>query len=64
MSGKNINFEDKKSKKWFLQKQESIQDRWNWCNKILVSKIEPLVELIQLNISLDIMMMMLLDHYV
>ena len=32
MSKKNINFGDKKiKKKWFLQNQIDIQDRWNWC---------------------------------
>ena len=27
MNGKNINFDDKKIKKWSLQKQKSISDR-------------------------------------
>ena len=32
MSGKNVNFGDKKIKiKQFLQKQKSNQDRWHWC---------------------------------
>ena len=32
MSGKNISFDDKKiKKKWVLQKQKSIWDRWHQC---------------------------------
>ena len=31
MSGKNVNFGDKKIKKWLLQKQKSSQNRWDWC---------------------------------
>ena len=33
-------------------------------DETLVSKKEPMVQISQLNISLDTMMMMLLDHYV
>ena len=31
MIGENVNFGDKKIKKWLLQKQKSSQDKWNWC---------------------------------
>ena len=41
MSGKNVNFGDKKSKKWLLEKQQSSQVDDIDVNKKLVSKEEP-----------------------
>ena len=65
MSGKNINFEDKKIKKSDFYKNKKINriDDID-VNKILVSKKEPYGTKIHLNTLLDIMIMMLLDHYV
>ena len=31
MSTKNINFDDKKIKKWILETQKDISDRRHWC---------------------------------
>ena len=65
MSGKNINFDDKKIKRNEFYKNKKV----TWIddidvNKILVSKKENMVRKIHLNTLLDIMIMMLLDHYV
>ena len=65
MSGKSINFEDKKINKSNLCKNKilfNIEDID--IRKTLVSKKEPHGKKVHLNILLDIMMMMLLDHYV
>ena len=65
MSGKSINFEDKKINKSNLYKNKilfNIEDID--IRKTLVSKKEPYGKKVHLNILLDIMMMMLLDHYV
>ena len=65
MSGKNINFDDKKIKRNEFYKNKKV----TWIddidvNKILVSKKENMERKIHLNTLLDIMIMMLLDHYV
>ena len=61
MSKKSINFDDKsnlyKNKKLF--KIDDID-----ANKILVSEKEPMTQKSQLNTSLGMMIMMLLDHHV
>ena len=60
MSGKSINFDDKKINKSNLYKNKKIfkiDDIDN--NKILVSKNESYGKKIHLNTSLDIMMMMM-----
>ena len=67
MSGKNINFDDKKIKKSDFYKNKKINkiDDIN-VNNILVSKKEPYGTntISHLNTLLDIMIMILLDHYV
>ena len=65
MSGKSINFDDKKINKsnFYKNKKLFILNDID-VNKILVSKKIHMVQKIHLNISLDIMMVMLLDHYV
>ena len=64
MSGKNINFDDKKIKKSDLYKnKKAFQIDDIDVNKILVSKKEPYGIKIHLNTLLDIMIMILLDHY-
>ena len=65
MSGKNINFDDKKIKRNEFYKNKKV----TWIddidvNKILVFKKENMVRKIHLNTLLDIMIMMLLEHYV
>ena len=64
MSGKNINFDDKKIKKTDIYKNKKINkiDDIN-VNNILVSKKEPYDTKIHLNTLLDIMIMILLNHY-
>ena len=65
MSGKNINFDDKKIKKsdfYKNKKLNSIDDID--VNEILVSKKNHMAQIIHLNTLLDAMIMMLLDHYV
>ena len=65
MSGKNINFDDKKIKKsdfYKNKKLNSIDDID--VNEILVSKKNHMAQIIHLNTLLDVMIMMLLDHYV
>ena len=66
MSGKSINFEDKRiSKSNFYKNKKLFNIHDLDVNKILVSKEESYgTKKIHLNTSLDIMMMMLLDHYV
>ena len=65
MSVKNINFEGKKIKKSDFYKNKKITKIDDIdVNKILVSKKNHMVQKIHLNILLDIMIMMLLDHYV
>ena len=66
MSGKNINFDDKKIKKndFYKNKKISRIDDIN-VNKILVSKKKNHTAItIHLNSLLGIMIMILLDHYV
>ena len=64
MSGKNVNFGDKKVKKSDFYKNKKVIKIENIdVNKILLFKEEPLGKKNYLNILLDIMMMMLSDHY-
>ena len=60
MSGKSINFDDKKINKSNFYKNKKLNDID--ANKILVSKKESYETKIHLNTSLDIIMVMLLDH--
>ena len=62
MSGKNINFGDKKKSGFYKNKKVTKIDDID-VNKILVSKEEPYCTKIHLNTSLDTMIMMLFDHY-
>ena len=65
MSGKNINFNDKKLKRNTFYKNKTantIEDID--VNNILVSKKNHTVMKIQLNTLSDTMIMILLDHYV
>ena len=65
MNTKNINFDDKKIKKSdFHKNKKACQIDDIDVNKILVSKKEPYVKIIHLYTLLDIMIIMLLDHYV
>ena len=65
MSGKSINFDDKKINKSTFYKNKKLFNIHDLdVNKILVSKKESYGKKIHLNTPLDIMMMMLLDHYV
>ena len=65
MSEKNINFDDKKIKKSTFCKSKIIYSTDDIdVNNVLVSKKEPYVNKIHLNTLLDIMIMILLDHYV
>ena len=65
MSGKNINFEDKKINKSNFYKNKKLFNIHDLdVTKILVSKKNHMVQKVHLNTLLDIMMMMLLDHYV
>ena len=65
MSGKKINFDDKKIKKSEFYKNKKVTSIDDIdVNKILVSKEEPYGTRIHLNTLLDTMIMMLLDHYV
>ena len=65
MSGKSMNFDDKNINKSSFYKNKKL-----FClndidvNKILASKKNHMVQKVHLNTSLDIMMVMLLDHYV
>ena len=65
MSGKNISFDNKKIKKSDFYKNKSITKIDDIdANKILFSEKNHMVQKIHSNILLDIMIMMLLDHYV
>ena len=65
MSGKNINFEDKRINKSNFYKSKKLFNIHDLdVNKILVSKKNHMVQKIHLNTSLDIMMLMSLDYYV
>ena len=65
MNGKNIIFEDKKINKSNFYKNKKLFNIHDLdVNKILVSKKESYGTKNSLNTLLDIMMMMLLDHYV
>ena len=64
MSGKSINFEDKKfNKSNFYKNKKPFNIHDLDVNKILVSKKESYGINNSLNTSLDIMMMGSLDHY-
>ena len=67
MSGNSINFDDKKILKsnFYNNKNKIIFDIDDIdINKILVSKKNNLVNIINLNTLLGIMIMTLLDHYI
>ena len=65
ITGKSINFDDKKiNKSNFYKNKKLFNIHALDVNKILVSKRESYVQKIHLNTSLNIMMMMSLDHYV
>ena len=65
MNGKNINFNDKKKSKSTFYKNKRINNIEDIdVNNILVSKKEAYGNKIRLNTLLDIMIMILLDHYV
>ena len=65
MSGKSINFNDKKINKSNFYKNKKLFGLNDIdVNKIFVSKKESYGTNIYLNTSLDIMIAMLLDHYV
>ena len=65
MSGKNINFNNKKIRKRTFYKNKTINNIEDIdVNNILVSKKNHTVQKIHLNTLLDIMIMMQLDHYV
>ena len=65
MSGKSINFDNKKINKSSFYKNKKLFSLHDTdVNKILVLKNNHMVQKIRLNTSLDIMMVMLLDHYV
>ena len=65
MSGKSINFDDKKINKGSLYKIKKLLDLNNIdVNKILVSKKNHMVQNSHINTLLDIMMVILLEHYV
>ena len=65
MSGKNINFDEKKIKKCdFYKNKKAFQIDNVDVNKVLVSKKERYGTKMRLNTLLDIMIMVLLGHYV
>ena len=65
MSQKNINFDDKKIKKGEFYKNKKVFQIDNiGVAKILVSIKDPMAQRTHLNTLLDIMIMILLDHYV
>ena len=65
MSRNNINFDDKKIRKSTFYKNKTINNIEDIdVNNILVSKKNHTVIKIRLNILSDIMIMILLDHYV
>ena len=64
MSGKNINFNDKKIKKNSFHKDKKINNIEDIdLNNILVSKKSHMAIKTRLNTLLDTMIMILLDHY-
>ena len=64
MSGKSINFDDKKTNKSNFYKNKNLFNIHDLdVNKILVSIRESYGKKIHLNTSLNIMMIMSLDHY-
>ena len=64
MSGKNMNFNDKKIKKSDFHKNKKIAKADDpHVNKISVSKKNHTVQRINLNTLLNIIIMMLSDHY-
>ena len=64
MSGKNINFDDKKIKRSSFYKNKKINNIEDIdVNNILVSKKEPYGTKILLNTLSDTMIMIILDHY-
>ena len=65
MSGKSKNFDDKNINKSSFYKNKKLFSLNDIdVNKIFVSKKNHMVQKVRLNTSLDIMMVMLLDHYV
>ena len=67
MRGKKINFEDKEIKKkndFYKNKKIFTRDEIGVDIKHQFLKTNHMVQISQLNISLDIMMMMPLEHYV
>ena len=65
MKGKNINFDDKKIRKSEFYKYKKVLkiDHID-VNKILVSKKTQMAQRMHLNTLSDIMIMILLDHFV
>ena len=64
MSGKNINFDDKKIKKSIFYKNKRIYGTdFIDVNNILVSKKSHTVQKILVNTLSDTMIMIILDHY-
>ena len=65
MSGKNINLNDNENRKRYFYKNKKIDNLEEIdTNKISVLKKNHTLQKIHLNSLLDIMIMMLLDHYV
>ena len=65
MSGKSISFDDKQINKSNFYKNKKLFSLNDIdVNKILVLKKNHMVQKFHLNTSLDIMMVMLLDHYI
>ena len=65
MNTNNINFDDKKIKKNEFYKSKKVFEIDNIdVNKILVSKKSRMVQKMLLNTLSDIMIMILIDHYV
>ena len=63
MSGKNINFDDKKIKRSSFYKNKKINNIEDIDVNILLKKNHTVIK-IRLNTLLDIMIMILLDHHV
>ena len=65
MKGENINFDDKKIRKSEFYKYKKVFKIDDIdVNKILVSKKSEMAQRMHLNTLSDIMIMILLDHYV
>ena len=65
MNGKNINFDNKKiQKSKFYKNKKAFQINDVDAIKLLVSEKEPYAQRTHLNTLLDIIVMMLFDHYV